>query len=104
MCPGSPKEDRKVFMLCLGSGLVCKQRKRIKASHGVCCSNRKHISAPENGGRACMDAELAAAFRFPGKAAVKVEVGGNSCTSTVPKTHLNCCLNSEISHWLGPGL
>lgn len=87
MCLGSPEEDRKVFWgcSCLGSGLVCKQRKRIKASHGVCWSNRKHIPAPGNGGRACMDAELAAAFRFPGKAGVEVEVGENSCTSAFPK-------------------
>lgn len=49
-----------VLTLVLGSGLVCKQRKGIKASH------RKHIPAAGIGGRACMDAEPAAAFRFPG--------------------------------------
>lgn len=67
-----------MLSLCLGSGLVCKWRKRIKSSHGVCWSYRKHIPAPGNGGGACMDAELAAAVRFPGKAGVEVEVGGKT--------------------------
>lgn len=56
-----------VLTLVWGSGLVCKQRKGIKASH------RKHISAPGSGGRACMDAELAAAFRFPGGSGGEME-------------------------------
>lgn len=82
-----------MLVLCLGSGLVCERRKRNKASHGVCWSNRKHIPAPGNGDGACMDAELAAAaFRFPGKAAVEVEVGWNSCTSAFAKSPFNCCV------------
>lgn len=55
-----------MLTLVLGSGLVCKGRKKIKTSHGVCWSHRKHIPAPGSSGRARMDAELAAAFRFPG--------------------------------------
>lgn len=74
-----------VLTLCLGSGLVCKQRKRIKASHGVFWSCRKHIPAPGNGSRACIDAELAAAFRFGGKAVVEVEVEGMAVPQPSPK-------------------
>lgn len=90
--PGGQDGVLRVLTLCLGFGLVCKQRKRIEAPHEVGWSHRKHISAAGNGGGACMDAELAAAFRFPGKAAVEVEVGGSSCTLTFPKTPLNCCV------------
>lgn len=48
-----------VLTLILGSGLVFKQRKRIK-------DPTENIPAPGIGGRVWMDAELAAAFRFPG--------------------------------------
>lgn len=63
--PGGQEGVLGVLTLLLGSGLVWKQRKGIRASHGVCCSHRKHIPVPGSGGGACVDAELAAAFRFP---------------------------------------
>lgn len=70
-----------VLMLVLGSGLVCKQRKGIKASH------RKHIPAAGIGGRACMDAELVwmLSLLLLSDFLGEVELGGSSCTSTFPK-------------------